>query len=355
MKQLIVVGGKVQPYGGIETHLFHFCRFMADKSPGLPLYLTSTTYAHEFKEALRQRNVQLHEFDCSAGVKGKLEYLRCLNRIRAERGRNIILYSHGTSGFAYLAAKVLRPALWIHHHHSDVQPDTQFSKLYSKVLGSANWLIACTPEHARLLDKKYNRGGRSVFLPICKQEPASAYIPSRQPTRTEKTIIGFFGRLRESKGVRVLMELAPWFLAQGMECRLHGDDCEGWLSKGLPSGITWTGAYDSAKDMDRLLSAVNIVVLPTSFPEGLPIVMCEAISRGVPFVAYPGGGLREMASFHRGIMIVPPDVESLKAGLLQMKNRLDEAGLGESLAKKYRQELGNQKTLDWWDKILSDS
>jgi glycosyltransferase involved in cell wall biosynthesis len=127
------------------------------------------------------------------------------------------------------------------------------------------------------------------------------------------------------------------------------------MLKGLPPGISWDGAYDSAKDIDRLMCAVDIVVLPTSFPEGLPIVMCEAISRGVPFVAYPGGGLREMSSFHRGIIIVPSDVESLKAGLLQMKGRLGEPDLGNGLAKKYRQELGNQKTLDWWNNILSDS
>lgn len=352
MKQLIILGGKLHPYGGIETHIFHFCQSMAEKLPGLPLYLTSTNYAQESKEALRQKTIKLHEFDCSNGIKGKLEYVRCLHRIRSERGENKILYSHGISGFAYLASRALRPSLWIHHHHSDVQPDTKFSKLYSKVLESADLLIACTHEHTRLLDKNYNRGNRTIFLPYCKLEPKNVGIQIRS-SRLGKIIIGFFGRLRESKGIRVLIELAPWFLAHGMECRLHGDDCEGWMLKGLPPGISWNGAYDSAKDIDRLLSAVDVVVLPTSFPEGLPIVMCEAISRGVPFVAYPGGGLREMASFHRGVIIVPPDVENLKAGLLQMKDRLGEPGLGNSLAKKYQQELGNQKTLDWWDNMLS--
>jgi glycosyltransferase involved in cell wall biosynthesis len=271
-----------------------------------------------------------------------------------EHAENMVLYSHGTSGFAYLANKMLRPSLWIHHHHSDIQPDTRFSKLYGTVLESADWLIACTPEQAKVLDAKYGRRGRSVFLPICKAEPAMATVPIRHPQRLEKVIVGFFGRLRESKGVRVLMELAPWFRDHGMECRLHGDDCEGWMLKGLPSGVSWSGAYDSAKDIDRLLSTVDVVALPTTFPEGLPIVMCEAISRGVPIVAYPGGGLREMASFHPGVIIVPPDLESLKAGLLEMKDRLREPGLGNSLAKKYQQELGNQKTLDWWDNLLSD-
>jgi glycosyltransferase involved in cell wall biosynthesis len=354
MKRLVVFGGKVHAVGGIETHLFQFCQSMIKRQLGLPLYLTSTQLALESKKTLVKLDVNLREFNCGGGLRGKWEYLRCLQTIWAERGDDVVFYSNGICGIAYLVNRLLRPSLWIHHHHADIQPDTAFSRLYDKVLANADCLIGCTPGQARILDDRYSRNGRSLFLPVLKAEPTTPVFPDRRDQNRDRLVVGFFGRLRESKGVRILLELGPWFQSQGMECRLHGDDCEGWLAQGVPAGVSWNGAYDAAKDMDRLMSAVDVVVLPTTFSEGLPIVLSEAISRGIPVVAYPGGGLREMASFHRGVIIVPPDVESLKAGLLQMQARLGEPSLGNSLAKKYQQELGNQKTLDWWDNLLSD-
>jgi glycosyltransferase involved in cell wall biosynthesis len=353
MKEILVLGGKLQPYGGIETHILHFCKSLPEKLASLDLFISSTSYLPASKAALIQKGITVHEFDCSSGIKGRWEYLRCLLQIRSERNRNKILYSHGTSGYAYLANKMLRPSTWIHHHHTDVLPETEFSSLYCKVLKSADWVIACTPEHSQLLENRFSRNGRTIFLPYCKAEPEIVGLPTVQPAKGAKLIFGYFGRLKQSKGVRTLIELAPWFCTNGMECRLHGDDCEGLLSNGLPSGISWNGAYDSTKEMDALLGKVDVLVLPSTFPEGLPIVVSEAISRGVPVVAYSSGGMRTLKDFHRGIIIVPPDVEAFKAGILEMKERLCEPGLSCGLVKKYQSELGNQKTLDWWTDLLS--
>jgi glycosyltransferase involved in cell wall biosynthesis len=353
MKPVIVLAGKLHPYGGVETHIFHYCKFMAEAGVDVSLLITSTIYAPEAKQALIEMGIKLSEFDCRQGLTSVLEYARCLQALRLRSESAPVFYSHGASGFVYWASKAVKPSRWVHHHHGDVGPslDLSFSRAYERTLRKADWLIACTRDHTRLLDRDYSRGGRTVFLPLCKTEPMET---SRNVQRARaKLVVGFFGRLRESKGVRSLIELAPWFLAQDIECRLHGDDCEGLMAEGLPPGISWLGAYDSARDVDSLLADVDMVVLPTKFPEGLPIVMSEAISRGVPVVAYPGGGLREMESFHQGIIIVPPDIESLKAGILRMKERLREPDLGKSLAEKYREELGNRKVLDWWAKLLS--
>jgi glycosyltransferase involved in cell wall biosynthesis len=354
LKRLIILAGKLHPYGGIETHVFHFCREMAVRSVEIILVITSKAYHSESRRALQASGVKVVEFDCSRGLNGAAQYGSCLLLLRAERGAQNVLYSHGASGFARIASRALGPALWVHHHHGDALPGRvrEFPALYRQVLRRADWMITCTMGHAAVLDKAFSRGSRTVFLPYCKHEPEGSG-GARHPSRNGKLVAGFFGRLRESKGVRTLFELAGWFREQGMECRLHGDDCEGLATGQLPQGVTWMGPYDSARDMDRLLASVDMMVLPTTFPEGLPLVLSEAISRGVPVVAYPGGGLREMEGFHPGVLIVPPNPDALKRGLVQMRARLADPVLGPSLAAKYRAELGNQRTVDWWVNTLS--
>jgi glycosyltransferase involved in cell wall biosynthesis len=141
-------------------------------------------------------------------------------------------------------------------------------------------------------------------------------------------------------------------MQNGIECRLHGDNCENLVSLPLPAPISWKGPYNSSEDLDELFSSIEVMVLPTVFGEGLPIVVSEAISRGVPVVAYPGGGLREMAGFHAGVMIIEPNVAAFKKALLEMRERLKSRELNESLAKKYQTELSNGKTVGWWRELL---
>jgi glycosyltransferase involved in cell wall biosynthesis len=354
MPRVIILAGKLHPYGGIETHLFHFCLSLAAFAE-ITLVITSKAYAKKSQIALSSRGITILQFDCGVGFLGGLEYLRCLRWLHGQKRREYILYSNGTSGFAYLANLALRPTLWVHHHHGDItlRICREFSRLYKKVLENTDWLIACTSGHAQILDEQFRRCRRTVFLPILKTEPKENVGFAPRPTGNVNTVVGFFGRLRESKGVLTLISLASWFVDMRMECRLHGDNCESLISPPLPPGISWFGAYDSSRDLDALLSDIDVVTLPTTFEEGLPIVVSEAISRGVPVVAYPGGGLREMRDFHLGLMIVPPNVDALKSGLLEMRERLRHPYLREGLAKKYREQLSNDLTVGWWADLLS--
>jgi hypothetical protein len=80
--------------------------------------------------------------------------------------------------------------------------------------------------------------------------------------------------------------------------------------------------------------------------------MCEAVSRGIPAVCFPAGGLREMDSFHPGVMVVPATMEDLKAGVIEMLERSHQPGFREDLSAQYREHLSNQRTLDWWLNLL---
>ena len=353
--KLVVLAGKLHSVGGVETHLYHYAKQMVEKTSDLEFIVTSKGLKREYVDVLEESGVHVSEFDCT-GRTAVISYARCLRFLRKLSHDRVMLYSNGRSGFAYLAATVLKPCIWIHHHHSDVSTALieEFSRLYRRVLRQCDWLIACTPGHAKLLGHSFRRLGKTISLPylLAEPNPGSEYSRVRPRERRGGLVVGFFGRLRVSKGILTLLGLAPWFEEQGIECRLHGDDCEELLSDGLPPAVTWAGAYDAAKDMDRLLEDVDFVVLPTTFAEGLPIVMTEAISRGVPVVAYDGGGLREMSDFHRGVLVVPPDVERLKAAVIKMKEIIRDPALSESLKQCYKRSFSAETTIKWWSAMF---
>jgi glycosyltransferase involved in cell wall biosynthesis len=101
------------------------------------------------------------------------------------------------------------------------------------------------------------------------------------------------------------------------------------------------------------MAEVDLVAMPTTFYEGLPIVMCEAISQGVPVVAYDGGGLREMKDLHPGLVVISANVERLKEQILRLTELAKEPGFKQGLRMFYFRTFANARTLDWWGQTLS--
>jgi glycosyltransferase involved in cell wall biosynthesis len=218
-------------------------------------------------------------------------------------------------------------------------------------LRSATFVICCTASHREFLADALNRRDSVLFLPYLKAEPAQ-FPGTFRPRSKMPVCLGFFGRLRKEKGVPVLLRIADWMGQNQFECRLHGDDCETLVPASLPKSIRWGGPYDAQTDLDRLMSEIDIVVIPSVGAEGLPIVLSEAISRGVPVVAFDGGGLKDMKCFHKGVLIVKEGEENLKGALLEMRDRLRDGSLSESLIHEYGNHLSNAKTLQWWASII---
>ncbi len=73
--------------------------------------------------------------------------------------------------------------------------------------------------------------------------------------------------------------------------------------------ITWTGF---TRDVAQQLRQMDLLVLPSLFGEGLPMVVLEAMAAGVPVVATRDAGIPEAIRHGRdGVLVAPGDAEEL--------------------------------------------
>ena len=106
---------------------------------------------------------------------------------------------------------------------------------------------------------------------------------------------------RPRKGLEVLLEALALLRSRGLPVRLravgsfetpeyesHVKQLAGQLN--LEAAIDWAGF---ARDMDGELARMDLFVLPSLFGEGLPMVVLEAMSAGLPVVASAVPGVPE--------------------------------------------------------------
>jgi glycosyltransferase involved in cell wall biosynthesis len=350
---MVLLAGRLAPAGGVESYVFHYCRAAKDLGVSLDLIVTTKNVPRPIVQELTQRGVRVHEFDVSGSKrKQAMGYLRCLFYLRRVHRGCELFYSQAISGFALWAHKALKPRVWVHHHHGDITRENYhtFPRRYQTVFRQADHVIACTPPQRDVIDEVFHRGGRTTFLPYLKSEgtPSATPKPLDNPC-----VVGFFGLIRTGKGVPFLLQQAAWLRENGFRLELHGPDVEGLLKDPLPAGVTWHGGYSTDADLDQRLRSVDVLAMPSLGGEGLPLVLCEAISRGVPVVAFDGGGLRDVREFHPGLTVTAPTESDFRNALLTMRQRLiTHPALGMDLAREYREKLGNAIPLAWWKDFL---
>lgn len=137
----------------------------------------------------------------------------------------------------------------------------------------------------------------------------------------------YVGNLKRNKGCIDLLEAFPALLAACPQARLVyvGDgECRDQLQRraaalGLQERVDLRGevAHAALGDWFR---AADLLCLP-SYNEGVPNVVLEAMSCGIPVVATRVGGIPEVVPEHAGILVSPRAGEELAAALLDASRR----------------------------------
>ena len=174
---------------------------------------------------------------------------------------------------------------------------------------------------------------------------------SRLPGDPASLRVGVFGQISVLKGIDVVIEAAALLEREG--CRdiafsVHGDDNNqpaGFRSRfrtqveGFGRNIAFHGAYDNA-EVDRLMEAVDVVLVASVWWENSPVVIQEALRNDRPVICSDIGGMAEkVVPGETGLHFAVGDPRSL-AGVLKAlaaDPALREA-LGRGVARRHRED-----------------
>jgi glycosyltransferase involved in cell wall biosynthesis len=164
------------------------------------------------------------------------------------------------------------------------------------------------------------------------------FVPMRAPAErrragSEPLRIGFVGTLVWHKGAHVLVEAART-LTGSFEIHIHGDtkvfpDYAAGLRKVAGAPITFHGGFDRDR-VEEVYRDLDVLVVPSLWPENSPLVIHEAFMRRVPVVAARIGGVPELVRDHiNGLLYDPFSTQALHACLQRL---IDDRGLVQTLA-----------------------
>ena len=165
-------------------------------------------------------------------------------------------------------------------------------------------------------------GVAATHLPIGSHHAALAAL--RQPRERaraalglprDRTVVLFVGNLLPAKGVRELAD-AIGSLGEPFLGVFVGSGPESGHGRADPrhaSLLEYRGAVPHA-DVSTYMSAADVLVLP-SHREGLPTVLVEAGSLGLPVIASAVGGIPELLGGDRGTLLPDTSAPSIAAAL----------------------------------------
>jgi glycosyltransferase involved in cell wall biosynthesis len=160
----------------------------------------------------------------------------------------------------------------------------------------------------------------------------------------EAARILFVGRLLEEKGIFDLVDAFAAVVEQ-TPCTLVfvglGKDDRRLRERihrlGLNDHVAVKGYLEGA-ELDRVYGEATLLALPTSWPEGFPTVLAEAMDAGLPIVTTRTRGAADhLVEGEHALFVEPGDVEGLA---LAMVTLLRDPGLSNRMGSANRQRLG---------------
>ena len=149
---------------------------------------------------------------------------------------------------------------------------------------------------------------------------------SRRPADPLPFVILFVGQLTATRGTEDLMQAACAAEIPNIELRFVGAGSNEYLrrltviAKQFASQklrIEFVGAVDPA-DMAKVYRDAHLFVHASRLPEGLPIVLMEAMVSGVPIIATDGGGQCDILENGKWGRLIPTgDVDAMAGAIVE--------------------------------------
>lgn len=147
--------------------------------------------------------------------------------------------------------------------------------------------------------------------------PAGNLRPPPAPRAgTSGLVFGFIGTLHAAKGIETLLEAARMLPCVDWRLEIAGAGESGYVQRlqrqYANPRICWRGFMAA----DEFYASIDVVVIPSLWPEPLPYVCVEALHAGKAIVSSDSGGIPEICSLGGRASIVPAgDSKALAAAM----------------------------------------
>lgn len=212
----------------------------------------------------------------------------------------------------------------IHHVHSPARRDTE-SRVRNWINGTieerlvipkATKLIAVSQSLRHYLEERGFSGNRVEVIP---NGVPVAHEDSRWAPPANEWLIGAAALFRPRKGVDVLLKALSLLRDSGASVRLkligsfetpaYEQEIRNLATQlKISSYIDWHGF---TADVPKEMKGLSIFALPSLYGEGMPMVLLEAMSIGLPVVASDIEGVPEVLQGDTGVLVPPGNEHAL--------------------------------------------
>ena len=220
------------------------------------------------------------------------------------------------------------------------------------------------PEDLKLfVDAKVVKNEKTVLIRGSGVD-TSRFIHLPEPAGNPTIVLA--SRMLWNKGVEEFLEAAKILIKDGVKCRMvlvGNPDSENpasipkktlrcWHSEGI---VEWRGHRE---DMPEVFAQSNIVVLPTTYGEGVPKVLIEAASCGRAIVATDVPGCREIVRHNKNGLLIPPHdskalADAIKKLIENPKLRAKMGARGREIVEaEFSDELVVKQTMDVYARLI---
>ena len=175
-------------------------------------------------------------------------------------------------------------------------------RLHRHFLRSAQAVIA----PSRFLVERFSAAGfveNGRWFQLKAGYPGVVHPPRPAPVGTLR--VGYVGGIYPAKGVHVAIEAFAMLRDANLRLELHGvlewfpDYVTELRELAEGSAVEFVGRFDP-RDVDRVLSGLDLLVVPSLWYENMPLTIHEAFRCGVPILVSDLGGMREAVDPGRG-------------------------------------------------------
>ena len=342
----VLLCSKFLTVGGVETHIVNLCRLLAQNGADVTVVSRVASPGVPALDELRRIPVRYLATPFPRGGRASTLWAMTFWPLRLSPTFDV-LYTFDMSWFAAFLSRFVRPGGYVLGADWGTPRPSEVRAAALKVLDGV--LL-----ETELQAEPYREVLPAGAIPHLAQVSEAG---RREPRRLDELRVALLGRMISQKGLYRLLDL--WLALDIQPARLdfYGDGPE---LKRLESeirarelqGVHVHGAF-TRSDLPAIYAETDMVVLPTHWPEGLPLVLMESMAYGVPFVATDVGAIRTLAQDNPDVCVVPLSEPALKLGIERMARAIRSGQIdGRRLQQYHRERYGYDLLASRWLQAL---